>query len=111
MNDQQQNNLRPTRPDHLTNETEANSNTNESTDTSAVYLGNSSLQTKAEFQKDKKGDHTNEDNTVTSSGVDNLQSKSDGAAGTDRAGTTERKTYGDTELNKGLEAQAKDEES
>ncbi len=86
-------------------------NKNENIDTSAIYLGNSMLQSDAEFNQDKKGDHTKEDNTVTSSGVDDLQSNSDGAAGTDRAGTTERKTYGDIELNKGLEAQAKDEES
>lgn len=43
--------------------------------------------------------------------VDDLQSNSDGAAGTDRAGTAERKTYGDTALNKGLEAQAKNQQS
>lgn len=111
MNDQQQNNPGPTRPDHLNNETEANADTNEGTDTSAVYLGNSSLQTGVEFQQDKNGNHSKEDNMVTSSGIDDLQSNSDGAAGTDRAGTAERKTYGDTELNKGLEAQAKDEEA
>ncbi len=111
MNNQQQNNLRPTRPDHLANEPEANSNTNEHPDTSALYLGDSSLQSEAEFQQNKKTDHTKEDNKVTSSGVDDLQSNCDGAAGTDRAGTAERKTYGDIELNKGLEAQAKDEES
>lgn len=110
MNDQQ-NNPRPTRPGHLNNETEANADTNEGTDTSAVYSGNSSLQSGAEFQQGKNGDHSKEDNTVTSLGIDDLQSNSDGAAGTGRAGTTERKTYGDTELNKGLEAQAKDEES
>ena len=48
--------------------------------------------------------------TITESGVDDLQSDNNGAAGTDRAGTAERKLYGDIELNKGLEAQAKDEE-
>ena len=108
MNDQQQNNQDQPGQDRSTNEDRASSNTNENIDTSALYLGNSSLQSEAEFQQDKKGDHSQEDNKITSSGVDDLQSNSDGAAGTDRAGTAERKTYGDIELNKGLEAQAKD---
>jgi hypothetical protein len=80
-------------------------------DPGALHVGDSSLQTPEEFEKDKKGDHTKEDNTVASSGTDDLQTNSDGAAGTDRAGTTERKPYGDVELNKGLESQAKDGES
>jgi len=101
MINQEQNNM----------QTENNPNNDESIDTSGVYLGDSKLQTKEEFELDKKGDHTKEDNTVTSSGDDDLQSNSDGAAGTDRAGTAERKVYGDIELNKGLEAQAQDEES
>lgn len=96
-----QNNI--TGPDAYYNEEKADPN--------AVYVGNSTLQNPGEFDKDKKGDHSKEDNTVTSSGVDDLQSNSDGAAGTDRAGTTERKAYGDVELNKGLESQAKDGES
>lgn len=95
---QQQDNDQPGEQDNL--------NTNDS----AVYFGDSSMQTKTEFEQDKKGDKK-ENDTVTSSGVDDLQFNSDGAAGTDRAGTAERKTYGDIELNKGLEAQAKDEES
>lgn len=108
MNDQQQNNL----TDHLTNEAQGNSNADKDpTDTSALHLGNYIMQSKEEFQQDKVSDHSKEDNMVTSSGVDDLQSNGDGAAGTDRAGTAERKTYGDPELNKGLEAQAKDQES
>lgn len=71
-----------------------------------IYLNDSSLQTKNEIEQDKK-----KEDSVVSTGVDDLQSNSDGAAGTDRAGTAERKKYGDIELNKGLEAQAKDEES
>jgi hypothetical protein len=102
MNHQQQNNQ---------NQVGGNENANENTDTSAVFSGSSSLQSDDEFKQDKKTDHTKGDNKITSSGVDDLQSNSDGAAGTDRAGTTERKAYGDVELNKGLEAQAKDEES
>ena len=58
-----------------------------------------------------KGTGSSSKESVSATGVDDLQSNSDGAAGTDRAGTAERKTYGDIELNKGLEAQAKDEES
>lgn len=81
---------------------------NNDTDENGVYLGDSSLHTAEEYDKDKNRDHSKEDNTVTASGVDDLQSNSDGAAGTDRAGTAERKPYGDTELNKGLEAQAQD---
>lgn len=83
---------------------------NSDTDENGVFMGDSRLQTPEEFEKDKKQDHSKEDNQVTASGVDDLQSNSDGAAGTDRAGTAERKPYGDTELNKGLEAQARDEE-
>jgi hypothetical protein len=84
---------------------------NNNIDENSVYLGDSSLQSPEEYEKDKHGDHSKEDNTITSSGVDDLQTNSDGAAGTDRAGTAERKPYGDTELNKGLESQAKDGES
>lgn len=102
MNDED-NNLRPTRPDHATNETEVNSNTYEGTELNAVYLGSRSPQSGA--------DHPREDSGITSAGVDDLQSNSDGAASSGGAGTAERKTYGDIELNKGLEAQAKDEES
>ena len=111
MNDQQQNNLRPTRPEDLINETGTNSNTNENTDSSAIYLDSSSLQTQAELQQGKEGDHSKEGKSITSSGVDDLQSNSNGAAGIDRAGAVEKKTYGDIDLNKGLEAQARDEES
>ncbi|MCW3108555.1 MAG: hypothetical protein JWQ09_3061 [Segetibacter sp.] len=81
---------------------------NNNTDENGVYSGNSRLQTPDEFENDKNKNHSKEDNIVTASGVDDLQSNSDRAAGTDRAGTAERKPYGDTELNKGLEAQAKD---
>jgi hypothetical protein len=84
---------------------------NNDTDENGVYLGDSSLQSGQEYDSDKNKDHSKEDNTATASGVDDLQSNSDGAAGTDRAGTAERKTFGDTELNKGLESQAKDGES
>ncbi|HEX8357091.1 MAG TPA: hypothetical protein VF610_06765 [Segetibacter sp.] len=84
---------------------------NQPEDTSAIFSGDSSLQTPAEFEKDKHGNHEDEDNKVSGSGIDNLEDNSDGAAGTDRAGTAERKQYGDPELNKGLEAQAMDEES
>lgn len=62
-------------------------------------------------EQDKKQPVQKEKDSVIGSGVDDLLSNSDGAAGTDRAGTAERKKYGDPELNKGLEAQAKDEES
>lgn len=82
---------------------------NKNTDTSAVYLGESALQSKGDFEKEKKANRT--EDKITTSGVDDLQSNSDGAAGTDRAGTIERKNYGDVELNKGLEEQAKDAES
>jgi hypothetical protein len=84
---------------------------NNKTDENGVFLGDSTLQTPEEFEKDKNQDHAKEDNRISSSGVDDLQSNSDGSAGSDRAGTAERKPFGDTELNKGLEAQAKDEES
>lgn len=81
---------------------------NNTTSENEISLSNSTLQTLKEFDKDKHGDHSREDKKVTASDVDDLQSNSDGAAGTDRAGTAERKSYGDPELNKGLEAQAKD---
>ncbi|MGI8634479.1 MAG: hypothetical protein ACR2KZ_03650 [Segetibacter sp.] len=79
---------------------------NNKTDENGVFLGDSSLQTPQEFEKDKNRNCSGEDNSVSASGVDDLQSDSDGAAG-----TAERKPYGDTELNKGLESQAKDEEN
>src|SRR3954463_13134462 len=85
----------------------ANAGNNE-IDENAVYLGDSSLQGPGEYDQDKNKNRANEDDRVTASGVDDLQSNSDGAAGTDRAGTAERKNYGDIELNKGLEAQAQD---
>ena len=108
MNNQQQNNQNAPGRDQLTNETEDISNKN--ADSNAVYLNNSSLQIPAEFEQDKKSDQTKQGNSSTSS-VDDLESNSGGLAGTDRAGTAERKAYGDVELNKGLESQAKDEES
>ena len=95
MNDQQQNN----NPE----------NENENAD--AIYFGDSKLETEDEFLKNKKSDHKKEDNTVGVARIDDIESNSGGAGGTDRAGPFERKSYGDTELNKGLEAQAKDEES
>jgi len=110
MNNQQENNLSQSGQDE-TNKAKGAANTNENTDSSAVYLDNSGLQTQAELQQDKKGDHSKEDKSITSSGVDDLQSNSNGAAGIDRAGAVEKKTYGDIDLNKGLEAQARDEES
>jgi hypothetical protein len=116
MNDQQQPNLRTgeengDQNNNIRNTPGNSSNETKNTDTSALHFGDSTLQSSQEFEQDKHGDHTKEDNTVTSSGVDDLQSNSGGAAGTDRAGTTERKPYGDPELNKGLESQAKDLES
>lgn len=110
MEDLQKRNLNVSGQDHLTNEGSNNTSTNKNIDTSSVYSGDSSMQSETEFEEDKKSDRPRKDAT-TASGVDDLQSNSDGAAGTDRAGTAERKTYGDIELNKGLEAQAKDEES
>ena len=109
MNDQQRNNLnQPGKQEK--NKAQGAANTNENADSSAVNLDNSRPQTQAEPQQDKKGDQSKEDNSITSSGVDDLQS-SNGRAGTDTAGAAEQKTYGDINLNKGLEAQAKDEES
>jgi hypothetical protein len=84
---------------------------NNKTDENAVYQGDSSWQSPEEYASDKKTDHASEDNELVVNKVDDLQSNSDGAAGTDRAGTAERKPFGDTELNKGLEAQAQDVES
>src|SRR5919112_331042 len=78
---------------------------NNNVDENALHLGDSTLQNRQEFEQDKHTDHSREDYQMTAAGVDDLQSNSDGAAGTDRAGTAERKTYGDTELNKGLESQ------
>ncbi len=98
MNDQQQNN--PKRPGQR-------EGIDENLNTSGVYLSDSTLQSGSEFQQDKNSDHTKEDNIVITSGVDDLQSNSDDSAGADRG----RETYGDVELNKGLEAQAKDDES
>ncbi len=109
MNDQQQSDQMKPEQDNLASKATA-VNIKDDTDTSALYLGTSSLQTQAEFLGNKKSDHSKEDSNVTSSGVDDQQSDSVGIARTDRAGTRERKQYGDIELNKGLEAQAKDEE-
>jgi hypothetical protein len=78
-------------------------NQNENND-SAIHLGNSTLQTPEEFENDKNR-VADDQEKITASAVDDLQSNSDGAAGTDRAGTAERKPYGDTKLNQGLEEQ------
>ena len=72
-------------------------------DASALHMHDSTFQSGEEYQADKNNDHT--DDKITASGVDDLQSNSGGAAGTDRAGTAERKPYGDTKLNPGLEEQ------
>lgn len=106
-----QENNTPINQDNTDKEAGNSTNSKDDTDTSAVYFGDSKMQTKEEFEQSQKIGHTKEDNEVTSSGGnDDLRSNNDGAAGTDRAGTAERKMYGDTELNKGLEAQAQDEE-
>ena len=110
MEDLQKSNSNVSGQDHLINEAPNNTSKNKNIDINSVYSGDSSMQSEAEFEKDKNSDQPSED-TTTASGVDDLKFNSDGAAGTDRAGTAERKTYGDPELNKGLEAQAKDEES
>lgn len=61
-------------------------------------------------ETNRAGDlHTNEEAVHPGEGT--IQSNHDEAAGTDRAGTAERKEYGDVELNKGLESQAMDRES
>jgi hypothetical protein len=82
---------------------------NSNTDENGIVMAEGSLQTPDEFKKDRKHDGSKEDNSVTASAADDL-SNSDAAAGTDRAGNAERKPHGDTALNKGLEAQASDEE-
>lgn len=79
---------------------------NNKTDENGIFLGDSTLQTPEEFEKDKSRDHSTDDIHIIASGVDYLKPNSTDAAGTGRAGTAERKLYGDTELNKGLEAQA-----
>lgn len=83
---------------------------NNNADENGVFYGYSRLQTPEEFIKDKNLDYYKDDNLVNASGVDELPSNSYGAAATDKAGTAGRKRFGDTELSKGLEAQAKDEE-
>lgn len=84
---------------------------NNDIDENGVSLGKSNLQTPKEVAKGKKQDNAPEGDSNINSGVDNLQSNDDSAAGTARAGTAERKPFGDGELNKGLEAQARDEEA
>lgn len=98
MNDQQQNNLKQSGRDDLTNEAQDAANKNENVTSDAVNLSKSRLQTQ-------------DDNSITSTGINELQSNSNDVADTDSAGAPEQKTYGDINLNKGLEAQAKDEES
>ncbi|HEX8459950.1 MAG TPA: hypothetical protein VF623_00910 [Segetibacter sp.] len=78
-------------------------------DTSALYLGDTRLQSEEEFKLDKNTDHSGEDDSIGIARVDDLQANSDGAAGTDRAGTAERKNYGGTKLNQGLEDQGIEE--
>ena len=72
-------------------------------DNQNIYLtGDSTLQTPEEFHLDKETEHTDE---LIVSGVDDAASNSDGLAGTDRAGTAERKDLGPSKLNQGLEDQ------
>lgn len=94
---------------NLDNDKDNNSNTKETADTSTIYFADSSMQTKAKFDQNKKADDTKDNKFVASAGKD-IKSDDASAAGTDEAKTAEQKTFGDTELSKGLEAQAKDEE-
>ncbi len=76
-----------------------------------LNMGNTHLETEEERRAEKNStQHNTQESVSAGRAVDDLISNSDGAAGTDRAGTAERKKYGDTELNKGLESQAMDEE-
>jgi hypothetical protein len=72
-------------------------------DPNNIYLDTeSTLQTPAEFEQDKHGNHPD---NITISSTDDHESNSGGAAGTDRAGTAERKDYGEPKLNQGIEEQ------
>jgi hypothetical protein len=107
MTDLKQSDLPNANPNGHNNENIGSGKTTEENDTSTIYLGDSKLQTEEEFELDKNKQEGDKEK-VTASGIDDLQSNSDGAAGTDRAGTAERKPFGDTKLNQGLEEQGQE---
>ncbi|WP_207492061.1 hypothetical protein [Aridibaculum aurantiacum] len=73
-------------------------------DADGVYLtADSKLQSPEEYELDKNRDNT--DDRITASSTDDHETNSGGVAGTDRAGTAERKDYGETKLNQGIEEQ------
>ena len=111
MNMQQENDMQSNGTNNTDDDRNRSSNTKETEDTSAIYFGDSTMQTKAEFEQNKKADHTKEDDTFAASATEDTESDIARAAGTDRAAAADGETFGgDTELDKGLEAQAKDEE-
>jgi hypothetical protein len=76
-----------------------------SEDRDNLYLNaETTLQTPEEFETDKHKPH-NEGDKVTTTGTNDHDTNGDGLAGTDRAGTAERKDYGGASLNQGLEEQ------
>lgn len=73
-------------------------------DDDGIYLtSDSKLQTPEEFELDKNRTAEADEQVVSSS--DDHETNSGGAAGTDRAGTAERKDYGEPKLNQGIEEQ------
>lgn len=72
-------------------------------DADHIHLtSDSTLQTPEEYHLDKETPHKDE---LIISSTDDHTSNSDGLAGTDRAGTAERKDYGPGKLNQGIEEQ------
>ena len=73
-------------------------------DNEGIYLtSDSKLQSPEDFELDKNTDHGTDEIMVSSH--DDHETNSGGVAGTDRAGTAERKDYGDIQLNQGIEEQ------
>lgn len=74
-------------------------NPNKGGDTTPIYVtGDSTLQTPEEAEHDRSVDPT-KDNTIAVSKDDLHETNADRAAGTDRAGTAERKPINDTGNN------------
>lgn len=72
-------------------------------DDEGIYLTEkSTLQTPEEYELDKSRPQSDEQVVSSTNDHDAI---SGGAAGTDRAGTAERKDYGEPKLNQGIEEQ------
>ncbi len=80
---------------------------------SSAHAGNSNIDQNGQLfvESSIESKELVKDNERSDSKYDTCATVSSGDPATNKAATSERKAYGDVELNKGLESQAKDGES